>query len=345
MISFQRVIRVFVLLFSLVSVSALADKVPQLRISLPPRLGALPLALAEQWGLYEEEGVTVKVAGLPDDQARSLALMTGAIDGMVCDVVTAILFVTSGTDIVITGTAYCPQSGSLSLLSRSYYNITSIGDLLSRTQVGNMQKSIGIIERSDFEYHLDTLLTSLGYAVNPDRDYWGMYDTLQLATFLSLGSVYAAVLPEPYTSYIEYYPLPGSSSPLIHLSDFEGIELLPEIVVFRREVLRESPEVVESFYRALRKTIERINTSSREELIEAGVTEALSLFFPGTSRESIPLVVLDSLTIPYFQQPRMLSREQFEDVVAWLNAKRYTWQHPSYEKMTTDRFIQNDRSE
>ena len=340
MIFLKRIVPTIFLLLTLTTFGGMADDLPGLSLSLPPRFGAVPIALAEQWDLYEDQGVNVELTGLPDSQARSLALMTGAIDAMVCDVVTAILLVTSGCDILITSTIYHPQSASLSLLSRSYYNIHTIQDLLQRTVPGNMMKSIGIVERSDLEYHLDTLLTSLGYGVNPEEDYWGLYDLLQLATFLSLGSVYAAVLPEPYTTYIEYYPLPGTPSTLNHLSDFEGIDLLPEVIVFRRGAIERSPEAVTAFYAALEETIERINASTRDELIEAGVTEALALFFHGASRESVPQAVLDQITIPYFHPPQMLSEERFEDVGAWLNAKRYTWKRPHYEEMTTDQFVQ-----
>jgi len=336
----KRIIPTAFILFMVVSTGSMSDGLPCLRLSLPPRFGAVPIALAEQWGLYEEQGVSVGITGLPDSQARSLALMTGAIDAMVCNVVTAVLLVTSGCDIVITSTIYHPQSASLALLSRSYYNIHTIQDLLERTEPGHMMKSIGIIERSDLEYHLDTLLTSLGYVIDPEEDYWGLYDLLQLATFLSLGSVYAAVLPEPYTTYIEYYPLPGPPSTLNHLSDFEGIDLLPEVIVFRRAAIERSPEAVTAFYTALRETVERINASTRDELIEAGVTEALALFFHGASRESVPQAVLDEIVIPYFHPPQMLPKERFDDVVSWLNAKRYTWKRPQYEEMTTDQFVQ-----
>ena len=336
----KRIIPTAFILFIVVTVGTMAGELPCLRMSLPPRFGAVPIALAEQWGLYEEQGVSIKITGLPDSQARSLALMTGAIDAMICDVVTAILLVTSGCDIVITSTVYHPQTASLSLLSRSYYNIYTIQDLLERTTPGYMMRSIGVIERSDLEYHLDTLLTSLGYVVDPKKDYWGSYDLLQLATFLSLGSVYAAVLPEPYTTYIEYYPLPGPPSTLNHLSDFEGIDLLPEVIVFRHDVVERSPKAVTAFYTALREAVERINAATRDELIEAGVAEALALFFHGASRESVPQEVLDSIAIPYFHPPQMLSKERFDDVVAWLNVKRYTWKKPLYEEMNIDQFVQ-----
>jgi len=341
MVSIRRLILPFLALLILLTCFATADELPKIRMSLPPVMGSLPLIFAQGWELFEQEGVDVELIGLSDNQARNLALVTSAIDGMICDLPTAVLLVTSGTDIVITSTAYQPEAdGNLALLAQSYFKIESIADLLAHTEAGNTLKSIAITPMSDLEYHIDALLTSLGYLVNQEKDYSYWYDLLQLATFLSFGSVYAAVLPEPYITYISNYPYPEGPLELVHLSDFEGIDLLPSVIVFRREVIEESPELIEDFYTTYQDTITMINTSSREELVEMGIDEALSLFFPGLTTKAVPEGILDSFAIPQFQPLHMLCKEQFEDVVNWANAKGYTWKHPSYEEMTTDRFLQ-----
>jgi len=331
----------FLVLFVLVlSLTGAADDLPRVNLSLPPVMGSLPLAFARGWNLFEEEGLDVELIGLSDNQARILALMAGNIDGMICDVTTAILLVTSGTDIVITSTAYrAEQTGSLTILCPSYFNIGSLDDLLSQTERGNSMKSIAITEMSDIEYAIDTLLKSHGYTIDPDKDYSYWYDMLQIATFLALGSVYAAVLPEPYTTYISNYPQINANGTYLHLSDFENMDLLPSVLVFRREVIERSPDLIDLFYDIYRRAIDMINTLSRDELIEMGIDEALSLFFPGLTDESVPEGIMDSFVIPHFPQPQMLKKEQFDAVVAWVNDKCYTWKQPPYEEMTTDRFL------
>ncbi len=311
-----------------------------LRVSLPPVMGAVPIALAHNWGLFAKHGVDVQVVGLSDNQARSLALMAGNIDAMVCDLTTAVLLYTSGTKIVITSTAYTPaQTGSLALLSQSYFHINSIPDLLSKTQPGSTLKSIAITPMSNIEYDLDALMHHLGYKINPDKDYSYWYDLLQVATFLSLGSVYAAVLPEPYITYISNYPSVMKNSHLVHLSDFAGIDLLPSVVVFRRDFVTAHPDLVMRFYAAYREAVTRINSSTKDELIALGINEAITLFFPGLNKDAIPPGIMDSFTIPRFALPGMVSTAQFADVIAWVNAKRYTWKHPTYEELTTNRFV------
>jgi NitT/TauT family transport system substrate-binding protein len=336
----RRLVCFFVLFVLVLSLIGAADDLPRVTLSLPPVMGSLPLAFARGWNLFEEGGLDVELIGLSDNQARILALMAGNIDGMICDVTTAILLVTSGTDIVITSTAYQPeQTGSLTLLCPSYFNIDSLDDLLSRTENGNSLKSIAITEMSDIEYSIDTLLKSHGYTLDPDKDYSYWYDMLQIATFLALGSVYAAVLPEPYTTYISNYPQINPNSTYLHLSDFNDMDILPSVLVFRREVVEESPEVIDLFYDIYRQAIDMINALSRDELIEMGIDEALSLFFPGLTEENVPEGIMDSFVIPHFPQLKMLAEEQFEAVVAWVNDKCYTWKQPPYEEMTTNRFL------
>jgi len=335
-----RMISLFLLSFILFVPMVQADSPSQLRISLPPVMGSVPIALANGWGLFPKHKVDVQVIGLSDDQARSLALMAGNIDGMVCDLTTAVLLYTSGTDIVITSTAYKPaQTGSVALLSQSYFGITSIGDLLAKTARGSSLKSIAITQMSNLEYDLDALMKKLGYRIDPDKDYSYWHDLLQVATFLSLGSVYAAVLPEPYITYISNYPSLMKDSHLVHLSDFKGIDLLPSVIVFRRDFVNAHPDLITRFYAAYREAVEKINSSGKDKLIAVGTDEALSLFFPGLPKKSVPPGIMDTFTIPHFPRPGMVPREQFEDVIAWVNAKRYTWKHPTYEELTTDQFV------
>ncbi len=340
MIQARRFVFLSLALVVFVSVILTGSPLPRLRVSLPPVMGCLPIAFANGWDMFAQNGLDVEVVGLSDNQARTLALMAGDIDGMICDVSTAILLVTSGTDIVITSTAYQPtQTGSLALLTQSYFNIDSIDDLLDRTEPGNTLKSIAITEMSDIEYELDTLLTGLGYTVDPNKDYSYWHDMLQLSMFLNLGSVYAAVLPEPYITYLSKYPPIKPGSKLIHLSDFAGIDLLPSVVVFRRDVVEESPDLIAKFYDTYREAIDRVNGMSREELTTTGIDVALDLFFPGLTEDAVPEGILDDFAIPHFSSPALLDRGKFESVVAWERKKGYAWKQPVYEDVITDEFI------
>jgi len=341
MVQARRLMLSLLVLFLAASISQISvtSELPRLRISLSPVMGSAPLAFAQGWGLFEKHGLDVELVGLSDDAERSAALMTGDIDGMVCGVTTAILLFASGTDIVITSAAYQRnQTNSLAILSPSTFNIDSLETLFAN----RTPTKIATIYRSDFEYHADRLLETLGYEVNHGTLYAPFFDMLTLAYFFGMQMVPVAVFPEPYLTYIANFPLAGEVGlpEFVHLSDFEGIEQLPSVIVFRRPVVEERGELINGFYKAYREAIDIVNCSNREELIEMGIDKALALFFPGVTEDSIPDGILDSFVIPRFSQPETLSSQQFNDVVAWLVTKRYTGGNPSYEDMTTDRFLQ-----
>jgi len=340
MLQARRLARVILFLIIGSSIFPMADELPALRISLSPTMGSVPLAFAHGWGLFEKHGLDVTLVGLSDDEERSAALIAGVIDGMVCGVTTAILLYASGTDIAITSAAYQrDQTGSLAILSPSTFNVDSLESLLSNREDLN---KIATIYRSDFEYQADRLLESADFNINKMNPYIYWTDMLQLALWFFARAVPAAILPEPYITYIANFPLPGGEGSLefVCLSDFEGIELLPSVLVFRRLVVEEQEELIRRFYVAYREAIDIINDLNREQLIDIGIDKALALFFPGVSEESIPEGILDSFVIPHFSQPERLSKEQFQDVVSWLAAKQYTRENPAYEEMTTDRFLQ-----
>ena len=339
MIQARRLVLLVLFLACTFSFLCAADELPKIRLSLSPVLSAATLAFADGWGLFEKHGLNVELVGLSDDEERSAALMAGDIDGMVCGVTTAILLFASGTDIAITSAAYQDtQTNSLAILSPRSFNICSLQNLFSNDK----PIKIATIYRSDFEYETDRLLESAGFKTNRDSPYVYWTDMLQLALWFAAQSLPAAVLPEPYITYITNFPLPGRAGlpEFNYLSDFEEIEHLPSVVVFRRPVLEERGELVSTFYDAYREAVTTTNDANRGQLIEMGIDRILALFFPGVSEDTIPDGILDSFVIPRFSLPESLSVEQFDDVVAWLLAKRYTSRNPSYEDMTTDRFLQ-----
>jgi NitT/TauT family transport system substrate-binding protein len=337
-----RICRLTVLGLSLLGCFVLGTLTVQgesLRLSIPPLMGALPIAFANAWGTFADHGVDVQLVGLSDNQTRNLALIAGQIDGMVCDVPTAVLLAATGTDIVITSTIYRPtQTGSLALLTQSYFNINTLAQLMARTAAGNNLKSIAVTAMSDLEYETDALLAANGYTVDPDKDYSYWYDLLQISTFLSFGSVYAAVLPEPYVTYIGNFPPLKEGTHLVHLSDFDGIELLPTVIVFRSDVVETHRDEIQRFYDAVVDAIDRVNGLDRDELIDTGIDEAISFFFPGSTRDSIPEGVLDSFVIPKFGHPDPLRADEYDAVVAWAHDKGYVWRGRVYADVTTTSF-------
>jgi NitT/TauT family transport system substrate-binding protein len=319
------------------SIVVAGETIPLLRFSLPPVLEALPIAFAHEWDLFEAHGVSVELIGITNNQQRSAALMTGNLDGMMEDITRSILDASTGADIVVTSAASSrTQTGSiaLALLSPMSFGLDSIESLFASGY------SIGTIYRSDYEYLLDRLLADrAGEDTEPPGTMY-FHDILQMAVWFGAGTLPAAVLPEPYVSYLAtYYPVGGQPIELVIHDGFAETGVLPSTVVFHRTYVENHPAAVAAFYAAYAEAIERINSTPREDLIDLGIDIALSLFFQGADRTTINQEVLDTISIPIFDLPMILKQSDYDAILAWMLDRKYVFKAPTYEEISYFQFI------
>jgi len=320
------------------SVAAATASEDVLRFSLPPVLEALPVAFAQEWGLFEKHGVTVELVGISDNLQRSAALMTGNLDGLMSDVTHAVLDATAGTDLLLTASlASQPQTGSvaLALLSPVTFRIESLEQLLASTQL------IGVLYRSDYEYMLDQLVDSAPTGAERTARYSSFNDMLQLATMFGAQWLGSAVMPEPYITYIATY-VPPSGSPLqmVTLDDFGAWDVLPSVVLFQRRVVEERPEAVAAFHAAVEEAIERLNATDRADLVASGLDVAVGLFFQAADTSLIGQDVLDALQVPTYLPMTPLPLDQYDGVVEWMKRKGYVLEPPVYDAFIDSQFLQ-----
>jgi len=320
------------------SVIVAGETPPRLRFSLPPVMEALPIAFAEEWGLFESHGISVELVGFSDIDERSAALQTGNLDGLMSDVTHAILDSSTGLGLVVTAAARSrPQTGSvaLGLLSPASYRIDTFPDLLASNQL------IGILHRSDYEFMLDSLIKNTPEGDERSAKFGQFTDMLQLATMLGAQWLGSAVLPEPYISYIATYVPPGGEPlKLILLSDFEDLVLPPSVVLFRQSFVDNYPETVEAFHAAVSEAIVRLNQTSRDELVETGLEVAVSLFFQAANIELIGQDVLDALPIPTFEPLSTLESDEYDRIARWVLTKGYLYRNSlDYDEFVDWRFL------
>jgi len=317
----------------------LGQSAGRLRVSLPPVLASLPIAFAEEWGLFDAHGVDVEIIGMTDNEVRSAALASGSLDLVIEDITQFLVDIDGGQGLLATSAAYIqPQTTSqqVALVSAGIFRMETIDDLVAS---GN---TVGTVFRSDHEYLLDRLFeTALDDGVKAPR-YLYMTDVLFLATWFGAGMMPAVVLPEPYISYIGAYKPAGIENPLVQvviLDDFAEFDRLPHLLVFRSDYVEAHPEAVDAFYAAYVEAIERLNGMSRDEIVETGLGVVLPLFFQGADRALIGEDVLDALSIPAFDLPVTFDQEQFDSVVAWALEKGYAYIRPEYEMVVSCAFV------
>lgn len=320
------------------AVAVTGETLPILRFSLPPVMEALPIAFAEEWGLFESHGISVELVGFSDIDERSAALHTGNIDGLMSDVTHAILDSSTGLGLVLTAAARSrPQTGSvaLGLLSPASFRIDTFPELLASNQL------IGILHRSDYEFMLDLLIENTPEGDERSAKFGQFTDMLQMATMLAAQWLGSAVLPEPYVSYIATYVPPGGEPLELNLlSDFEDLVLPPSVVLFRQSFVDKYPEAVQAFHAAYSEAIVRLNQTSRDELVETGLEVAVSLFFQAANTELIGQDVLDALPIPTFEPLSTLEFDEYDRIARWVLTKGYLYSNSlDYDEFVDWRFL------
>ncbi len=320
MSTLRRVVLVFVLLAASAVGAAAATT---LRISLPPVLEALPIALAEAWGMFDAEGLSVVVEGFGESQDRSTALLTDNLDAIMSDVTSAILADAPSLSLVTVaaaGSTPQPEAHRVVLASYAGFGPSDMESLLGSSD------RVGVIEKSDEEYLLDQFFAAHGQPRAWQIRYWYPLSLNQLAGYLSWqsGPPRSGVLPEPYYSYISAFIQPsGVQAQMVVLTDFSDLVVLPRVLVFRKDFVNKHRAEVAAFLRVYAAAVERMNVTPRDEIINVGLDAVISLFFPGADKTTVQPQTLDAMSIPVFERPAPLPEEIFDSVTEWMHHRGY----------------------
>jgi ABC-type nitrate/sulfonate/bicarbonate transport system substrate-binding protein len=323
--------RTLIALAVVAAVSILSWGTP-LKVSLPPAMGAVPIVMGTAWGFFQEEGVEVELIPLPSQRDRMLAFQAGQVDVMVMDLTGALLLLSSvPKQAVIVGTAYIPNSAGdhLAFITPpTFSKIKTWDELVDRIRGGG-RVQIALPRQSDLEFVADELFRQEGLAVPADL-YIGQDNLLDNSTWTLLGMVAVGALPQPYVDYILSYSYPGKPA-LEVLKWVPGGSFPPEVFVVRRPLIESQPEVLTSFFSALRRAVDGLNSEDRDEVVATALPLAVNLFFPGGGPQEAadPEVRAEiekgiaAIVIPSFSPPEELDPEMYERVMMWAVGKKY----------------------
>ncbi len=317
---------------------AISDSVfaSSVRVSLPPLLGALPVAVAQKLGLFAEQGLEVQLVPLPSQRDRILAFQAGQIEAMVTDLTSALLLVSSMPQqaAIVAALFLPPQDGThLALITPvNFSRIRSLPELLEAARTRRVQ--IAVPRQSDLEFMVDQLFSQNGFSF-PSEAYVGQDNLLLNATWTLFGMTAAAALPQPYVDYLLHYEFEGKPTLLV-LADFTDLPIPPDVLVVRRAL---PAEAVEKFLEAVQQAVRRIQGMDREELVDLAMPIAIELFFPGVNLETTNPedrarveAAVEALRIPTFTEPEPLDPEIFERVASWARQKGYLARNLPYSE-------------
>ncbi|HEX9014098.1 MAG TPA: ABC transporter substrate-binding protein, partial [Anaerolineaceae bacterium] len=231
----------FLLSSSLPACAAAQTQVPQattapvaLKITVLPILEALPIYVAQQQGLFAAHGVSVQVVSAASAPERDQLVASGQVDGMINELLGAMLYNKNGTQVEVVRYARASSSSSalFRILASKQSGITSVSALKG--------VPIGISSGTIIEYVTDRVLQKEGLGAGDIQNVAvpKLSDRLAL---LASGGLKAAVLPEPQTE------LAVQQGAVVVIDDSSHPEYSFSTITLRKALIDQHPEAVRGF--------------------------------------------------------------------------------------------------
>jgi len=267
-----------------------------LRIGVLPILDALPLYVAESEGYFTAADVQVTLVPVASAAERDQLLQAGQLDGVINDLVAVALYDRESPRLV--AVRYAMQATSTTpqfrLLAAGNSAITAPADLRG--------VPIGLSQGTVIEYVTERLLQQEGLLPMEIASLAVPKISDRLA-LLEAGQLQAVTLPEPLAS------LAVQQGARVVLDDTRHPEFSCSVFAFNRDVLEAHPQAIRGFLDAIERASALINAD------KARWNDVL------TAQALVPPPVLGTYTLPDYPGAAVPSREQFEDVVRWLQQK------------------------
>jgi len=300
-----------VLAAGLIAVGAgCAKKAPEtIKVGTMPAVNSLPLIIAKHNGYFEAEGINVELIPFQSQTDRESALQAGQIDGTVTDLINAVTEVDNGFPVKVTSST----DGRFLLLASPKSGFASLADLKGKKGI-----TTGLIANSVVQYETERFLQQNGLPI----------DTYELVSIpqiparlaaLAAGQTQLACLPEPMATVAV---LQGAKV----LADTNNSPATAGALVFTDAALKDKKSALTAFYRAYDRAVAELNTNwaaYKDVIINEG---------------QFPPQVKDALKPQTFRPHCLPTREEVEQIIAWMKDHNSLKQNLTYEQLVTEAF-------
>lgn len=276
-----------------------------LKIAVLPIIDTLPMYVAQQEGLFAQNGVNVEFVPVGSAPERDQLIAAGQADGMVNETISTMLFNKEKTQVQVVRYALRPtkEAGHFFILASAKSGITDIQGLRG--------VEIGVSQGTVIEYVTERLLQAEGFTADeiktiavpkiPDR-----------MALLASGELKAGVLPDPLSA------LAVQQGAVVVLDDSKHPEYGFSVISFRKEVIDAHPEAVKGFLTAIEAATASLNQDP------AKYTTVLS------DNKIVPPPLLQTYKVPPFPTAGVPTEEEWNDALNWAKEKGLLTSDVSY---------------
>jgi len=294
--------------------TAIPSETTLLRIAVIPVIDTLPLYVAQAEGLFEKYNIKVELTPVASAPERDQVLQAGKADGTVNETL-AVMFFNKQTvqlQALRYGLMASQNSGHFFILASGKSGIEDINSLKG--------VEIGISQGTIIDYLTTRLLEANGFMADdiktiavpkiPDR-----------MALLASGELKAAVMPDPLAA------LAVHQGAKIILDDRSNPKLGASIISFRKAIIDTNPVAIKAFLAAYEEAV---------ILINANPEKFSSLL---VEKKIVPQPLIGSYKIPEFPTKGVPSEEEWNDVLAWAQAKKLLEVNVAYSDSVNSSFL------
>ena len=271
-----------------------------------PVMQALPLFVAQEKGLFAEEGVEVELIPFRSGLEKDAAMAAGQTQGYFGDMLTSIILGTNLMPVRMVATIFNTTGDQrmFAVLAAPGMGKPSLTELARKGIAGSSNTVI--------EYVTTKLLESETPGAKLK-----MIETKNILARMPMllqGQVPGAVLPEPLVTLVE-----GKGATVV--ADDRGLGITPTTLLFTKDFIDRNTDAVRSFLRAVSRASALINQDQE-------MARPIMIKYA-----RIPEPLQKSIAIPVFIPPAVPENDLVMDVYNWLNNKGVLKNKLSYDEI------------
>ncbi len=266
----------------------------------------LPILVAQEKGYFTAENLEVELIPMQSPVELQSAFQSGEMDGMMTDIMIALMLKGAGEDLRITSIALgsTPREGRFAILAAPNSDIRTMQDLRG--------KSIGISNNSIIEYVTDGILAQAGMSPSDVTKTTVAKIPVRVEMLLN-NQIEAITVPDPHISNAV------ARGARVVADDTTGENLSQSVYVMTQPALSEKAEAIAGFYKGYARAAEDINADPDQ--------------FRGllVSNCNIPEQIANSYQVQHYAAPQLPTEKNVMDVLTWLKAKDLLQSDLKYE--------------
>ena len=261
-----------------------------LNIGVMSSMDYLPLAVAQENGFFEKEGVNATIHKFYSANERDAAFQSGNLDGTILDYTGAAIQRAGGIKLKVV--SQC--DGTFVLIAGKNSEIKNIEDL--------KEKRLAVSRNTVIDFCTDLVLQKAGIPLDNIERMEINKIPLRLE-MLRNGKIDATMLPDPFATIA----LHDDNRSIIDVSE---LDIRTTGIAFHENVIEQKREAVESFYRAYNKAVSLINSEPSSNFHSLLVSEI-----------GFPANLVSNIELPNYSMAQLPQESDLKKVEHWLKTK------------------------